>query len=108
MKQTLSRVVRQYVPRSGVRMVEEAYRRSRVRLISAAYGNPARSQRVIGVTGTNGKTTTVNYINEILKEAGYTTAMFSTATIEIAGKAKRNELNATVASTGEMQRFFKK
>jgi len=89
-------------------MVEEAYRRSRVRLISAAYGNPARSQRVIGVTGTNGKTTTVNDINEILKEAGYTTAMFSTATIEIAGKAKRNELNATVASTGEMQRFFKK
>ena len=64
--------------------------------------------RVIGVTGTNGKTTTVNYINEILKEAGLKTAMFSTATIEVAGQATRNELNATVASTSEMQRFFKR
>jgi UDP-N-acetylmuramoyl-L-alanyl-D-glutamate--2,6-diaminopimelate ligase len=107
MKQTLSRVVRQYVPGGGVRAIEEAYRIGRVRLVSAYYGNPARSLRVIGVTGTNGKTTTVNYVNEILKEAGYKTAMFSTATIEVAGQAKRNELNATVASTGEMQRFFR-
>lgn len=108
MKQTLSRVVRQYVPQSGVQLIEEAYRRGRVRAVSAYYGNPARSLRVIGVTGTNGKTTTVNYINEILKEAGYRTAMFSTATIEVDGKAERNELNATVASTGEMQRFFRR
>lgn len=108
MKQALSRVVRQYVPREGVRAIEEAYRMGRVRAVSAYYGNPAKSLRVIGVTGTNGKTTTVNYINEILKEAGYKTAMFSTATIEVAGKAERNELNATVATTSEMQRFFKR
>ncbi|MES2876081.1 MAG: UDP-N-acetylmuramoyl-L-alanyl-D-glutamate--2,6-diaminopimelate ligase [Patescibacteria group bacterium] len=108
MKQALSRVVRQHVPHSGVRAIEEAYRIGRVRAVSAYYGNPARSLRVIGVTGTNGKTTTVNFINEILKEAGHTTAMFSTATIEVAGKSERNELNATVASTSEMQRFFRR
>lgn len=96
------------MPHGGVRLVEEMYRLGRVRAVSAYYGNPARSLRVIGVTGTNGKTTTVNYINEILKEAGHSTAMFSTATIEVAGKAERNELNATVASTGEMQRFFRR
>lgn len=107
MKQALTRAVREHVPRGGVRAIEELYRRGRVRAISAYYGNPASSLRVIGVTGTNGKTTTVNYINEILKEAGYKTAMFSTATIEIEGRARRNELNATVASTGEMQRFFR-
>ena len=96
------------MPRGGVRLVEEMYRRGRVQVVSAYYGNPARSLRVIGVTGTNGKTTTVNYINEILKEAGHSTAMFSTATIEVAGKSERNELNATVATTGEMQRFFRR
>lgn len=108
MKQALSKVVRRHVPRGGVKAIEEVYRRGRVRAVSAYYGNPASSLRVIGVTGTNGKTTTVNYINEILKEAGYKTAMFSTATIEVAGAAERNELNATVASTGEMQRFFRR
>lgn len=108
MKEKLSRVVRQHIPRGGVNAIEEVYRRGRSHAVSAYYGNPARSLRVIGVTGTNGKTTTVNYINEILKEAGYVTAMFSTATIEVAGVAKRNDLNATVASTGEMQRFFRR
>ena len=106
MKQALSGVVRRHIPHGGVRAIEEAYRLVRVRAVSARYGNPARSLRVIGVTGTNGKTTTVNFINEILKEAGHRTAMFSTAVIEVAGKSEPNELNATVASTGEMQRFF--
>lgn len=77
------------------------------KLVSARYGHPARSLKVIAVTGTNGKTTTVNYLNEILKEAGKTTAMFSTATIEIAGKTRRNNLNATVASVRHMQEFFR-
>jgi UDP-N-acetylmuramoyl-L-alanyl-D-glutamate--2,6-diaminopimelate ligase len=87
--------------------IEEGYRTSRARVVSTRYGHPAKHLRVIAVTGTNGKTTTVNYLNEILKEAGHTTAMFSTATIEVAGKATRNDLNATVASTAHMQRFFR-
>lgn len=98
--------VRKALPAGVVRGVEESYRKSRAKIISARYGNPARTLRVIAVTGTNGKTTTVAYLNEILKEAGKKTAMFSTATIEVAGKSRPNELNATVASTAEMQRFF--
>lgn len=100
-------VVRRVLPQNAVQAIEEAYRRGRIRLVSARYGNPARTLRVIAVTGTNGKTTTVNYINEILKEAGYKTAMFSTALIEIAGKTELNDLNATVASTQRMQQFFR-
>ncbi len=107
MKQLLARVVRQSLPAGSVHLLEETYRKTRSRVISARYGHPARHLRVIAVTGTNGKTTTVNFLNEILKEAGYKTAMFSTATIEMVGKARRNDLNATVASTAEMQRFFR-
>lgn len=106
-KQKLVKSVRGTLPEGGVRNVEEAYRRTRVKLVSARYGNPARDLRVIAVTGTNGKTTTVNYINEILKEAGLTTAMFSTALIEIAGKQKMNDLNMSVGSVAQMQRFFR-
>lgn len=98
--------VRKALPSGLVRGVEESYRKSRARVVSARYGYPARGLRVIAVTGTNGKTTTVSYLNEILKEAGKKTAMFSTAVIEVAGNARPNELNATVASTAEMQRFF--
>lgn len=107
MKQKLVNGVRTALPENAVRSVEELYRRSRVKLVSARYGNPARDLRVIAVTGTNGKTTTANYINEILKEAGLTTAMFSTAIIEVAGESQLNDLNATVGSTARMQRFFR-
>lgn len=107
MKQKLVRGVRKVLPGGALRRIEEVYRRGRVQLVSARYGNPARSLRVIAVTGTNGKTTTVNYINEILKEAGLKTAMFSTALIEVAGQTQLNDLNATVGTTKRMQEFFR-
>lgn len=88
-------------------MLEESYRKTRARVVSTRYGHPAKHLRVIAVTGTNGKTTTVNYLNEILKEAGYKTAMFSTAVVEVAGQSRRNDYNATTASVSIMQRFFK-
>lgn len=107
MKQKLVKGVRQVLPAGAVQGLEEVYRRGRVRLVSSRYGNPARSLKVIAVTGTNGKTTTANYINEILKEAGKKTAMFTTAVIEIDGQAQLNDLNATVGTTDRMQRFFR-
>lgn len=106
-KHKLVKSVRNNLPKGTVRKIEEGYRKSRVKVMSARYGNPARDLQVIAVTGTNGKTTTANYINEILKEAGLTTAMFTTAVIEIAGQRQINDLNATVGSTARMQRFFR-
>lgn len=107
MKDKLAKGVRAVLPNGATRKAEEAYRRSRVKLVSARFGNPAKNLRVIAVTGTNGKTTTVVFVNEILKAAGFKTAMFSTAVIEIGGERKLNDLNATVATTAEMQAFFR-
>jgi len=107
MKKQLVRGVRKVLPKGAVRGLESSYRKNRVKLVRARYGNPAKNLKVIAVTGTNGKTTTLNYINEILKEAGFKTAMFTTAVIEVAGDRKINDLNATVASTAQMQRFFR-
>lgn len=107
MKQKLVQGVRKALPAGAVRQIEEAYRRGRIRLVSAKYGNPSRGLKVIAVTGTNGKTTTINYINEILKEAGCRTAMFSTALIEIGGNRQINDTNSTVGNTARMQQFFR-
>ena len=107
MKQKLVKGVRKVLPQGAVHGLEERYRKGRIKLVRMQYGDPAKNLKVIAVTGTNGKTTTLNYINEILKEAGYKTAMFTTAVIEVAGKRKINDLNATVALTAEMQQFFR-
>lgn len=107
MKTKLARWVRKLLPGVLVRGVEGMYRRGRVRLLSLRYGFPAMGLRVIAITGTNGKTTTACFVNEILKEAGMKTAMFSTALIEVNGEVTLNDLNATVASTERMQQFFR-
>lgn len=107
MKEQIAKQVRKWLPAGATHQVEELYRRGRIYALSARYGFPAKGLRVIAVTGTNGKTTTANYLNEILKAGGHKTALFTTAVIEMAGERILNDLNATVASTERMQQFFK-
>src|SRR5512143_2018809 len=47
-------------------------------LAAAYYGHPARSLTMIGVTGTDGKTTTCNLVHQILLTAGLKAGMIST------------------------------
>lgn len=51
-------------------------------LENIAYGFPTRKLKVIGVTGTAGKTTTCTLIAHILRESGYKVAMISTISID--------------------------
>ena len=52
-------------------------------LANLIYGFPSKKLKVIGVTGTNGKTTTVQMIVRILEEAGKKVAMASTITFTV-------------------------
>lgn len=107
MKDKVVKATRKVLPKSAIHGLENTYRKSRVKLVSARYGYPAKNLKVLAITGTNGKTTTACYLNEILKEAGKKTAMFTTVIIEVDGESKLNDKNATVALTAEMQRFFR-
>jgi UDP-N-acetylmuramoyl-L-alanyl-D-glutamate--2,6-diaminopimelate ligase len=63
----------------GVTLLLTSDCRRALPLISANfYGQPSRDLKVIGVTGTNGKTTTTHLIKSILEEAGYKTAIIGT------------------------------
>lgn len=53
-------------------------RRALAHLSAAFYDHPSRKLRLIGVTGTNGKTTTTYLIDAILREAGYRTGLIGT------------------------------
>jgi UDP-N-acetylmuramoyl-L-alanyl-D-glutamate--2,6-diaminopimelate ligase len=106
-KTTLAKTARRVLPRTAIKHLETTYRTTRIKLVSARYGHPAKQLKIIAITGTNGKTTTANYLNEILKISGLKTALFSTATIEIAGERKLNDLNLTVPPVAQLQRFFR-
>ncbi|MCJ7666641.1 MAG: UDP-N-acetylmuramoyl-L-alanyl-D-glutamate--2,6-diaminopimelate ligase, partial [Actinobacteria bacterium] len=74
-------------------------------LISANFfGDPSKSLKIIGITGTNGKTTTCYLINSILKSAGLKTSMISTFRSYI--DEKEVYMNRTTPESLDLQRFF--
>ncbi|HEX8349794.1 MAG TPA: UDP-N-acetylmuramoyl-L-alanyl-D-glutamate--2,6-diaminopimelate ligase [Hymenobacter sp.] len=101
------KLVRKVIPRQGVKLAEETYRKGRVYALQARSGFPAKGMRVVAVTGTNGKTTTCCYINEVLKAGGYKTALFTTAVIELNGKSRLNTSHRTVPLTAELVAFLR-
>lgn len=53
------------------------------RIASHFYGNPSGSMNLIGVTGTNGKTTTVTLLHGLFQALGYKTGLISTISNKI-------------------------
>ena len=65
------------------------------------YGFPSKKLFVIGVTGTKGKTSTIEYLNAILEYAGYKTALTSTVRFKIDKESTQNTLRMSMPG-----RFF--
>lgn len=72
-------------------------RRNLPRLASNFYGRPSSDLRLIGVTGTNGKTTTTHLIKYMLEEAGHKSAIIGTLYASV-GDMKKNISNTTPES----------
>lgn len=103
----LKSTVRKVVPKRTAKHLEESFRKKRALSMHVAYLKPANKLKVIAVTGTNGKTTTCNYINDILKASGKSTALYTTAVVEIAGRRSVNTSHRTVPHARQLMKFFK-
>jgi len=56
------------------------------RIASNFYGNPSSKLKLIGITGTNGKTSVTTLIHQLLKQLGHPSALFSTVAYHIGDK----------------------
>ena len=71
------------------------------------YGFPSRKMKVIGVTGTNGKSTVVEMVVRILEAAGYKTGSISSVRFKIGEKEWPNKLKMTMPGRWRIQKFLK-
>lgn len=91
---------------SEVTVIKVDNTRYAMAFISAAYfGNPARDMKIIGVTGTKGKTTTTYLVKSILEHAGYKVGLVGT--IEIVIGDKHIPAENTTPESFKLQSYFK-
>ncbi len=77
-------------------------------LLCAAWeGYPSRRLGVIGVTGTDGKTTTSNLIHSILTAAGYEAGLLTTVNARIGAQTLDTGLHTTTPDAPDLQRYLR-
>ena len=91
------------VPYFQVRNGREAF----AWLNAAWYGYPARQLIMIGVTGTDGKTTTTNLIHSILTAANIKAGMISTVNAVIGDRVLDTGLHTTTPDADAIQRYLR-
>lgn len=75
-------------------------------LAAAFYGNPGQKLTVIGVTGTDGKTTTSNLLYHILLAAGLKAGLISTVNAVIGDEVLDTGLHVTTPDAPDVQRYL--
>jgi len=95
------------LPDFGVPYIEVEDGRWALAQVSAAFYNfPARRLTVIGVTGTDGKTTTSNLIYSILRSAGLQAGMISTVNAVIGNESIDTGFHVTTPEAPDIQRYL--
>lgn len=85
-----------------------AWHHAKAFVAAARYGFPARKLEIIGITGTDGKTTTVGMIAHILNKNGIKAGALSTAFFRIGDDVTFNATQKTSPSPFAIQRFLRR
>ncbi len=104
---TILRPIRALIPRSLFEKTSPVYHRFMAWLGDVKYGHPSRHIKIVGVTGTKGKSTTTELVNAILEEAGFKTALTNTLRFKIGKDSRRNLYKMSMPGRFFMQKFLR-
>lgn len=71
------------------------------------FSEPSRGLSVIGITGTDGKTTTSYLVDAILRDAGVKTGLVGTVAVRIASSIVDHETRQTTPESLDLQRYLR-
>lgn len=101
------RTIEKFIPRKVFKLGQPIYHYTLAVLGAIIYRFPARKIKVVAVTGTKGKTSTVEFVNAILEEAGFITALAGTLRFKIRDDSKPNMYKMTMPGRFFIQRFLR-
>ncbi|HPF31127.1 MAG TPA: UDP-N-acetylmuramoyl-L-alanyl-D-glutamate--2,6-diaminopimelate ligase [Candidatus Saccharibacteria bacterium] len=100
----LRKIIKKIIPDGIFRKVEPFGHLIEAIIANIRYGFPSRKMHIIGVTGTNGKTTTTFFIYRMLHEAGMNVGALSTVAYGYGNELKPQIEHITTAQSGVLQR----
>jgi UDP-N-acetylmuramoyl-L-alanyl-D-glutamate--2,6-diaminopimelate ligase len=108
MLEKLLNVLRLIIPRSLFRLFQPTYHYLLALLAAIVYRFPSRSLKVIAVTGTKGKSTTVELTAALLAAAGHKVASVSTVRFRLGEEVTPNLYKMTTPGRFFLQRFLRR
>src|SRR6185503_7186928 len=106
----MRRLIKKIVPKKVFQKIEPAGHLAEAVLTNVRHGFPAKGLKVIGVTGTDGKTSTCTLITQMLRHSGYKVAMMTTISVDYGdGRGPQpNPTRLTTMGVGGLVRRIKK
>lgn len=88
--------------------IKNAYHLCQAFLANILFGFPGRKLKILGITGTDGKTTTATLIYQILQQAGKKSALITSIGAVFEGKKYDTGFHVTTPSSFSLQKYLQK
>lgn len=101
------RTIEKFIPKKVYKTFQPVYHFALALMGALLYRYPSRHIHVIAVTGTKGKSSTVEFINAVLEAAGKRTAILSTIRFKVGEDSRPNKFKMTMPGRFFTQKFLR-
>lgn len=95
-------ITKKIIPAKTFKKIEPAGHHAEAVMLNALAGMPSKGLKVIGITGTNGKTSTAFIVHRMLHEAGYKVGLMTTVAYGVGDDIKPQVAHMTSVSVPEL------
>lgn len=106
--ESVLRAIKRVIPRRLFAALQPAYHYLFALLGHIIYGMPSKQIKIVGITGTKGKSSTSEIIDAVLRAGGYTTAVAGTIRFSIGDSHESNLFKQSMPGRMYLQRFLRR